>query len=120
MKNPSDKSGSNNLTPHLSDLDDVQRESRVRVLRSMLAATEAKQGEMKRVRQQTLAAGLSVKILTGAKLGAKGVILDADYIRSRVLVELFDVGDTIWISFPDVSPILETDSDDSNSLQSDQ
>jgi transcription antitermination factor NusG len=119
MKKPSDKSGSKNLTPHLSDLDDVEREIRVRALRSILAATEAKLSKSKRVRHQTLAAGLSVKILTGTKLGAKGVILDADYIRSRVLVELFDGGNTIWVSFPDVSPILETDSDDSNSLQSD-
>ena len=119
MKNPSNKSGSNKLTPYLSDLDDVERENRVRALRSMLAVTEAKQSQSKRVRNQTLAAGLSVEILTGAKLGAKGVILDADYIRSRVLVELFDDGSTVWVSFPDVSPILETDSDDSNSLQPD-
>lgn len=119
MKNPVDKPRSVNLTPNLSDLDDVERESRVRALRSMLAATEAKQSHSKRVRNQTLAAGLSVKILSGTELGAKGVILDADYIRSRVLVELFDGSNTVWVRFPDVSPILDSDSDGKNSLPSD-
>lgn len=119
MNKPSEKSGSKNLAPSLSDLDDVEREDRVRALRSMLAATEARQSQMKRVRQQTLAAGLLVQIRSGVNQGAKGVILDADYIHSRVLIKLLDGTDDTWADFTDVSPVADSSDEASSTLQSD-
>ncbi|MFT6304537.1 MAG: hypothetical protein ACJAY2_003741 [Pseudomonadales bacterium] len=118
MNNPTEKSGSKNLTPSLSELNDVEREERVRALRSMLAATEARQNKMKRVRHQTLAAGLRVQIRNGINKGAKCVILDADYIHSRVLLELPDGINDTWVKFTDVSPMADPDEEDSNPLHS--
>lgn len=112
MNNPADKVVSKNLTPSVSDLDEVEREERLRALRSMLAATEARQSKKHRVRNQTLAAGLLVQIRSGEKLGAKGIILDADYIHSRVLVDLFDDSDDTWVNFSDVSPAIDADEGD--------
>ena len=118
MNSPSEKPSPNNVSPDSSDLDGSAREDRLRALRSMLAATEARQKQVKRVRHQALTAGLSISILTGEKQGLHGVILDADYIHSRVLVQLRDdIGD-IWLNFTDVSPIAEPNEKGSNSLLS--
>jgi hypothetical protein len=119
MNSFNDKSGSKNLTPSLSDLDDVEREDRVRVLRSMLAATEARQKPKKGVRHQTLTAGLTVQIRRGINQGSKGVILDADYIHSRVLIQLLDGSAATWVKFTEVSPIAEPDDEGSDPLHSD-
>jgi hypothetical protein len=119
MNNVTDKSGSQNLTPSLSDLDDVERENRVRTLRSMLAATEARQKPTKGARYQTLAAGLLVQIRRGINQGSTGVILDADYIHSRVLIQLPDGSADTWVKFTEVLPIAEPDEEGSNPLHSD-
>lgn len=119
MNNPTDKSDSKNLAPSLSESDGVEREDRVRALRSMLAATEARQSQMKRVRHQTLAAGLLVQIRSGVNQGAKGIILDADYIHSRVLIELLDGKNDTWADFTDVSPVVDSSDEASNTLKSD-
>jgi len=119
MNNPSNKSSSRKSVLTSPDLSEAERENRLRALRSMLASTEARQGQTKRGSNQALAAGLSVQILTGSDQGAAGVIIDADYIRSRVLVELRNGASSTWVNFPDVLPIIDSDEEDSNSLQSD-
>jgi hypothetical protein len=113
MNNPTENSGSKNLTPSLSDLDDVERQDRVRALQSMLAATEIRQ---KRVRPPPLEAGLPVQIRSGINQGAKGIILDADYIHSRVLVELLDSRNDTWVKFTEVTPVADPDEGGSNPL----
>ena len=109
MNKPINNSGSVNLIQSKLDGDDdepvMDREHRVRALRSMLAATEARQGGKKRARNQTLAAGLKVLIRNGAQTGQEGVILDADYIHSKVLVDLFDGTGDVWVKFSEVSPL---------------
>lgn len=120
MNNPTDKSGPTELTHDLSELGIVERDAeRLRALRSMLAATEARQSKMKRVRHQTLAAGLTVRIRTGSKEGASGIILDADYIHSKVQVELHEGQIKTWLNFSDVSPVADADEEGYDPLQSD-
>ena len=113
MKNPFNNSGSGNLIQSQLDSEDddsvMDKEQRVRALRSMLAATEARQGGMKRSRNKTLAAGVKVLIRSGEKIGSEGIILDADYIHSRVEVDLFDSMGTVWVKFSEVSPLTGSD-----------
>lgn len=118
MSTPTDKPDPNILTPELSELSDVVREERLRALRSMLAATEARQSKMKRDRNQTLAAGLLVRIRSGSKKGALGIILDADYIHSKVQVELNEGQIKTWVGFSDVSPVTDPDDGGGKPLQS--
>lgn len=118
MNIPADKSDPVNLTPSLSDLDDVEREERLHALRSMLAATEARQSKMRGVRNKTLAAGLIVKIRSGSYMGATGIILDADYIHSKVEVQLHAESTKTWLNFSEVSPVATSNEEASNPLQS--
>lgn len=96
------------LTPVFSDMGESEQEHRRMALRSMLAATEARQQHGKRSRNQTLAAGLRVGVRGGEHAGAYGIILDADYIHSRVLIDLGDGSPAVWVNFNLVSA-LSTD-----------
>jgi len=107
MNNSADQSDAENPTPPVSDHGDSEPGDRLLTLRSMLAATEARQSKMKRVRHRTLAAGVPVRILSGSHKDVSGVILDADYIHSKVLVELLDEDTEVWINFPDVLALAE-------------
>ena len=107
---------SQDLTPVITDLGENEQEQRRSALRSMLAASEARQHHMKRARNQTLAAGLTVSIKSGLHAGARGVILDADYIHNRVLVDLSDGSEGIWVSFNVVSSVAQDSNEDDNHL----
>ncbi|MFK8075515.1 MAG: hypothetical protein AB8B84_02940 [Granulosicoccus sp.] len=93
------------LTPVFKDMDASEQEQRRLALRSMLAATEARQQKGKRSRNQAMAAGLRVGVKGGEHAGSHGVITDADYIHSRVLVELDDTPSPVWINFNLVSTL---------------
>lgn len=119
MSNPHEKVEPKNLSREISDLNEAEREERVRALRTMLAVTEARQKKIKRARNQTLSAGLSVKIINGDNRGEKGVLLDADYIHSKVLVRILDCSTEVWVGFADVSPLTHSDKNTNRSQESD-
>jgi len=93
-----------NITPDALDLNSEQQEERRQALRSMLAATEARQQHMKRSRRQPLAAGLLISVRSGDNIGTKGTILDADYIHNRVFVDFHDGEEGEWLEFSQVKP----------------
>lgn len=93
------------LTPVFTDMGETEQEQRRLALRSMLAATEARQQQGKRSRNQTLAAGLRVGVKAGEHAGSHGVILDADYIHSRVLIDFDDSNPAVWVNFNLVSAL---------------
>lgn len=93
------------LTPVFSDMGKSEQEHRRMALRSMLAATEARQQGSKRTRSQTLAAGLRVGVKAGEHAGTLGTILDADYIHSRVLVDFGEEKPAAWVNFNFVSAL---------------
>jgi len=107
MNNPDDKPDAKNRTPPVSDQGEPAAEERLQALRSMLAATEARHNKVDRVRHRTLAAGVPVRIRGDLKQKRQGVILDADYIHSRVLVELVDENTEVWFNFTDVVPLTD-------------
>jgi len=84
--------------------DSAQMEKRRQALRSMLAATEARQQHVKKSRsKKTLAAGIEVLITSGSYRGIHGLILDADYIHNRVLVSLHVDQSHHWFDFTEVT-----------------
>lgn len=87
------------LSTDLSDLNEDERDQRRRALRSMLAASEARQQQMLRSRPPTFAAGVRVAIKSGPHKGNRGTILDADFIHSRALIDFNDGLDGHWIEF---------------------
>jgi hypothetical protein len=87
------------LTADLDDLSAEDRENRRKTLRSMLSASEARQQGAIRARRPTPEAGLRVGVRNGPFKGNTGIILDADYIQSRVLLDMEDGQDAQWIAF---------------------
>jgi len=84
--------------------DSAHLEKRRQALRSMLAATEARQQHVKKSRSKsTLAAGIDVLVISGPYRGIHGLILDADYIHSRVLVSLHFDQSHHWFDFTEVT-----------------
>ena len=101
-----------NITTDTLDLNTEQLEERRQALRSMLAATEARQQHMQRARRQPLAAGLEVSVRSGILIGETGTILDADYIHSRVLVDFHNGQEGTWLDFTAVSPLASEREDE--------
>ena len=87
------------LTADLDDLSIEDRENRRKALRSMLTASEARQQGALRARRPTPEAGLRVGVRNGPFKGQEGTILDADYIQSRVLLDMEDGKDAQWVEF---------------------
>ena len=97
---PESKSGKPiELTADLDDLSTEDREDRRKMLRSMLSASEARQQGAIRARRPTPEAGLRVGVRNGPFNGKEGIILDADYIQSRVLLDMEDGQDAQWVAF---------------------
>ena len=87
------------LTADLDNLSAEDRENRRNALRSMLSASEARQQGAIRARRPTPEAGLRVGVSSGPFKGKEGTILDADYIQSRVLLDMEDGQDAQWVAF---------------------
>lgn len=85
--------------------DPEQSDRRRRALRSMLAASEARQKQILRSRLPPLSPGLRVFIKSGLHRHLHGVIVDADFIHSRVLLDLEDGQEAQWVEFARVAPI---------------
>ena len=82
-------------------------EARRTALRNMLRAAEARQNRAGRARRPVLARGHRVAIARGELAGRAGVILDADYIDSRVLLHVDGHETPAWIPFSRVAAIDE-------------
>ncbi len=80
------------------ELDESRRES----LLSMLHASEERHKRVTSRRSGTLAAGVEVLVTTGPLVGETAVILDADYINNRVLLEFSENSGPKWTSFKHV------------------
>lgn len=93
------------LTADVSLLSDAEREHRRRVLLAMLSASEARQQQNTRTRSTPLRAGLSVVIKKGPLRHKQGIVLDADYILNRVLVDLDELSGGCWVEFSNVAPL---------------
>lgn len=87
------------LTHDLNDLDADQREARRQTLRNMLDANQERQKGALRNKRPSMAIGQRVSIISGELAGAQGVVLDADFIHSRVQLEIVDVPEPAWVSF---------------------
>jgi len=74
-------------------------DARRAVLRNMLQAAEARQDRLARMRRPVLAEGTRVRVLRGDLAGLTGIILDADYIESRVLIRFDDRERPCWVPF---------------------
>lgn len=88
-----------NLTRDLSHLSDNQREERKHALKTMLAANEARQQDAQRGRRPSMALGQRVLIISGSLEGLEGRVLDADFIRNKVQLDVDDMPDPQWLSF---------------------
>ncbi|MFK7860650.1 MAG: hypothetical protein AB8B64_17655 [Granulosicoccus sp.] len=87
------------LTHDLSDLDADEREARRIALTNMLTANQARQRSALRSRRPSMAIGQRVAIISGQLAGREGVVLDADFIHSRVQIELDNLPEPQWVSF---------------------
>jgi len=84
-------------------LTPAQQSARRETLRTMLHRSEARQQSVKRKRRPVLAAGTQVRVASGPHVGQESAILDADYIESRVLLELGQDKTPTWINFDQVT-----------------
>ena len=84
-------------------------EARRTALRHMLRAAEARQSRVGRTRRPVLAEGRRVAIARGQLAGRTGVIVDADYIDSRVLLQVDGHEVPVWVPFSRVAAIDEPD-----------
>jgi len=98
------------LTAEFASEDSAQIEYRRQALRSMLAATEARQHSANQARsKRTLAAGINIEVLKGTYQGHLGTILDADFIHSKALVWLRTDQSERWFDFADIAPAADSD-----------
>ncbi len=95
------------LTHDLNDLDKEQREARRQALKSMLAANEARQKNALRNRRPILSVGQRVAVVNGKLAGKQGVVMDADFIHSKVLLEIRGAAEPLWISFKRIGSVLQ-------------
>ncbi|MFK7854660.1 MAG: hypothetical protein AB8B79_11120 [Granulosicoccus sp.] len=95
------------LTADISDLSHEERKQRRDALRSMLDINEARQQGAIRARKPTPEAGLRVGVRSGNFKGKQGVILDADYIQSRALLDMEDEQQAHWVEFGRLESVVD-------------
>lgn len=91
----------------LSQVSEDEREQRRLALRSMLTANEARQRQQQRARLPVLTPGVRVGVRSGEFHRCEGSVVDADFIQSRVLLELDDNRGKHWIEFRNLTPARE-------------
>ena len=87
------------LTHDLSDLDAKEREARRVALCAMLKTTQSRQAKALRQRRPDMAAGETVAIIRGDFADYRGVVLDADFIHGRVMLNVDGVPEPQWVNF---------------------
>ncbi len=85
--------------------NEAERKARRDTLKSMLQVTEARVQRARRGTKPVLAIGYQVRIRTGEHAGQSGLILDADFINNRVLVETGKDEPAVWLSFDHVDAV---------------
>ena len=88
-----------NLTHDLEDLDARQRDSRLKVLRNMLASSQARYDSVMRNRRPDMAVGERLVVVCGQMSGRHGIVLDADFIQNRVQLNVDEMSEPQWVSF---------------------
>lgn len=76
------------------------------MLKSMLNASAARAKLAAKRRRPVLVAGAKVRVISGPFRDEEGVVDDADYIESRVLVSLPSKPEPQWIDFKHIGPCL--------------
>ena len=79
-------------------------EARRLALRHLLRAAEARVDRASRTRRPVLASGAVVRATHGEISGRTAIVLDADYIESRVLLDLGPDEPHRWLPFAHVGP----------------
>ena len=74
-------------------------EARRTALRGLLQAAEARAERAGHTRAPVLASGVRVRVSHGRLAGRVGLVLDADYIESRVLLEIEPDESPCWVPF---------------------
>jgi transcription antitermination factor NusG len=98
------------LTHDLDDLDAEEKESRRLALMDMLEANQARRHSILRNQRPTMALGETIMIIAGELAGSKGIVLDADFISSRVQLDVDGENEPIWLPFDAVGQIVSTGS----------
>lgn len=93
------------LTSDLSDLNAEQREERKQALMNMLEVTQNRQQGAKRNRRPTMEQGQRVAVISGQLMGKAGVVIDADFIHSRVQLDVDGMPELQWVSFKRVGAL---------------
>ena len=88
-----------NLTHDLKDLDAKQRDTRLKVLRNMLASSQARYDVVMRNRRPDMAVGERLVVVCGQMSGKHGIVLDADFIQNRVQLNIDEMSEPQWVSF---------------------
>ena len=93
------------LTHDLKDLDAGQRNTRLEVLRNMLASSEARYENAMRNRRPDMAVGQRLVVVSGQLRGRQGFVLDADFIHNRVQLDVADMSEPQWVPFNHVRSV---------------
>jgi hypothetical protein len=99
----SNESAAIELTHDINALSDEELNSRRKILQSMLKVSEARHESVYKRRLPVLAPGQQVLVVRGEWQGKLGTILDADYIRGRVLLATDDEPQPAWLKFSRIS-----------------
>jgi hypothetical protein len=94
------------LAGDMQDMSEHERESRRQALRSMLAVSEARQQGALRSRRPTFALGERLIVCSGELKNQQGTILDADFIHSRVYLQLDGYEEPEWVEFASVAAVV--------------
>ena len=90
------------LTHDLKDLNAKQRDTRRKVLKNMLASSEARRQNALRNRRPDMAVGQHLVVVGGQWSGRQGVVMDADFIHGRVQLDIDEVSEPQWVRFTHV------------------
>ena len=93
------------LTHDLKDLNAKQRDTRRKVLKNMLASSEARRQNALRNRRPDMAVGQRLVLVGGQWSGRHGVVMDADFIHARVQLDIDEVSEPQWVRFTHVRVI---------------
>ena len=88
----------------LNQRSDHEQEQRRLVLRSLLAASEERQRKIQKTRLPVLTPETRIGIRSGEFKHCEGIVVDADFIQSRVLLELDNELGIHWVEFSQLTP----------------
>ncbi|MEE9321589.1 MAG: hypothetical protein V3U76_14170 [Granulosicoccus sp.] len=93
------------LTHDISALSDEELNARRKMLRSMLKVSETRHANVSKRRLPVLTPGQQVLVVRGEWQGKLATILDADYIRGRVLLSSEGEPHPAWLKFSRIGAV---------------